>query len=288
MARSNRGTQSIIPPGDQEQEQEGGQGGGTNVPATRPTQTSLAPANERNVFEAYGEQFNSKMIVGRLLKFNKGDWLAGEDDEEIEEGTRFVANMNQLMIGWIKWVENKPAQQLMGSLASGFQPAKRSELGDNDEDEWETDQNGKPRDPWQYSNYLLLKPPGEQAEEDDLLTFATSSKGGISMMGELCQAYGKEMRTRPDEWPIVEIGVRSYMHSNREFGRIKVPTMKVVGWEEKSLFEYTPSSDEGDGEDEIQEERSRPAQRSAARAPAKDQGKGKGKGSDKKSAAKRR
>ncbi len=253
--------ETIIPPADEAPPS-------TGTAVARPAQTSVGGVNERNAFEAYGDQFAGRFIVGQLLKFNKGDWLCGEDDEEIEEGTEYTCNMNQLMIGWIKWVDNKPAEQLMGPLASGFRPARREELGDSDEEQWEVDDQGKARDPWQYSNYLLLKTPGDQAEEEQLFTFATSSKGGLGMMGDLCKVYGKEMRTRPDEWPIVAVGVRKYKHSNPEFGWIKVPTMKVVGWEEKSLFEYTPSdpADAGDEGEEAGEEAEAQAEEAPVRA----------------------
>lgn len=192
---------------------------------------------EMNPFESYGSQVAQKSIVGRLLKFTKGDWLAGEDDEEIEEGTKFVVNMDQLLVGWVKWVGNKPEQQLMGLLVEGHQAPKRDSLGDTDHSSWEVGTDGKERDPWQFTNYLLLKTPGSDGSDDaNLFTFATSSRGGLTCVGELCKTYGKEMRARADQYPVIEIGTDSYKHPNPEFGRIKVPTMKVVGWEPKSQF----------------------------------------------------
>lgn len=194
---------------------------------------------DMNFFESYGSQVAQRAIVGKLLKFSKGDWLAGEADEEIEEGTKFVVNMDQLLIGWIKWVDNRPEQQLMGLLVEGHQAPKREALGDSDESQWEVDASGKPRDPWQFSNYLIMKEPGKDgSNEDNLFTFATSSRGGLNCVGELCKQYGKEMRQRSDQYPIVEIGTSAYNHPNREYGRIKVPTMKLVGWEPKSDFGY--------------------------------------------------
>jgi len=202
-----------------------------------PTEKKQLANLEMNSFENYGSQMSRSAIVGRLLKFSKGDWLAGEDDEEIEPGTRFVVNMDQLAIGWVKWVANKPEQQIMGLLVEGHQPQKRESLGDHDETLWEVDQNGKARDPWQFTNYVIMKEPGADGSKDDnLYTFASSSKGGLNALGGLCKAYGKEMRTKPDQYPVVEIGVDSYNHPNRELGRIKVPTFKLVDWEAKDKF----------------------------------------------------
>jgi hypothetical protein len=212
----------------------------TTAVATRPATTSLADqtAAGKNYFEQYGEQTAQTNIVGRLLKFSKGDWLAGEDNEELDVGTKLVAVMDQVLVGWVKWVDNKPVQQLMGLLIEGFQPAKRGELGDADDSEWEVDDQGRPRDPWQFTNYVIMKAPGKKITDvANLYTFTTSSRGGIGAVGKLCSEYGKAMRERPEEWPVVALKSTAYDHPNKQFGRIKVPVLEVVGWEKKQRAE---------------------------------------------------
>jgi hypothetical protein len=191
---------------------------------------------DRNYFESYGAQMSASNIVGQLLKFSKGDWLYGAEDDELKVGTKLTANMQSLMVGWVKWVDNRPVEQLMGALVEGFSPKRRSELGDHDEDQWEVGTDGKTRDPWQFTNYLILKPAGKKVNDEDLFTFSTSSRGGLNALGALCKVYGKEMRTRPNMNPVVELGVDSYNHPNKEFGRIKIPTFSVTGWEDKKTF----------------------------------------------------
>ena len=193
-------------------------------------------AVQRNVFTQYGEQASQRNIVGRLLKFSKGDYLVGEHNAEMPRGTELVANMDELMIGWIKWEDNKPVEQIMGRLTDEYQPPKRKELGDHDETQWELDDKNEPRDPWQFSNYLIMKTPGEDDPEEALFTFTASSKGGIGAIGELCKAYGKAMRLRPDQFPVVKLSVGSYAHSNKQFGRIKFPIFEIVGWMPKAEF----------------------------------------------------
>ena len=193
-----------------------------------------ADGGEKNIYEAYGDSASQRALVGTLVRFNKGDWLSGKDDDEIEVGTKFTAIMDQLEIGWMKWVDSKPESREMGKLSEGFRPPRRNALGDTDEAQWDVDNSGKPRDPWQYTQHLVMRTPGTTGEDDeDLFTFATSSRGGINAVGELCKVYGKQMRMRPDEWPVVEIGVDKYKHPNKEYGIIKVPTLSVVGWEPK-------------------------------------------------------
>ena len=191
-------------------------------------------STEPNAWTEYGEAIGSRAITGDLLKFSKGDYLAGQDNREIAIGTRLTVNMDSLEIGWIKWEDSRPVQFRMGRLVEGFKPAKRNELGDEDRKLWEVevDENGAsrdPRDPWQLSNNLVMADP----KDGTLYTFATSSKGGLGAIGELCKDYGQKMRQRPNEWPIVELGVGSYLHPIKSRGRIKYPTLAIVSWAPK-------------------------------------------------------
>ena len=122
----------------------------------------------------------------------------------------------------------------MGAISAGFQPARRDTLGHDDEKKWEVDDQGKSRDPWQFANLALMRGNDKSGE---LYTFTTSSKGGIGAIGRLCAEYGKVMREMPDAWPVITLGVDSYMHPNKAYGRIKVPQFKVVGWADKSVFD---------------------------------------------------
>lgn len=192
--------------------------------------SNLAPA-EDDPFAQYAKAVSQTTIVGELLKFSKGDWTAGINGTEIEEGTRFLVNMDELLVGWIHWADMKPSEQIMGKVADRFQPPRRSELGSTDSDQWEVDDNGKPRDPWQLSNYILM-----QDEDGQLYTFTTSSQGGMKALGKLCHAYSVYSRQRPGFYPVVAIGTDSYAHSNKAYGRIKFPTLEVVGWKPKASF----------------------------------------------------
>lgn len=187
-------------------------------------------AVDGNYFQSYGDQASQKTIVGKLLKFNKGDYLAGEDEDEIDEGTQLVANMDELMVGWIRWSDKRPTDQIMGRVSEGYQPQRRNELGDEDKGKWEVDAQGREQDPWSFSNYLLLK----AVDGEDIFTFTTASKGGLNAIGELCKGYGKLMRQKPDEFPIIELGTDSYTH--KEYGRVKTPKFKIVGWAPKAAF----------------------------------------------------
>lgn len=177
-------------------------------------------------YETYGNA-QSGRIQGELLKFSKfGEWLAGKDGAKVPHGTRLVAEMPTLQIGWVRWDDAKPVELRMGFLSESFVPALRSGLGDTDKDLWATDDTGRPRDPWQFTNSLVLLNP----ETSDVYTFQPTSRGGLSAVGELCRAYGKHRRGAPNELPVIALDMASYKHPNKAFGEIRTPVLRVVDW----------------------------------------------------------
>ena len=188
------------------------------------TSTAVAPVGD-NPYTAYANAALAHNVTGTLLKFSKGDFLAGQDNRQIAAGTRLIANMDSFAIGWVRWSNGRPTEQLMGRVVDCFKPARRNDLGDNDSDLWETSENG-PRDPWQFTNNLVLA----AAENGELFTFSTSSLGGRRALENLCQFYGRELARHSNEWPLIELQVDSYQHSDKSRGRIKHPVFKVVGW----------------------------------------------------------
>jgi hypothetical protein len=187
--------------------------------------TNLTTTGNTNPFEAYGEATVNRHIVGQLLKFAKGDYVTG-DGAEIPIGTRMIAIMSLLLVGWIKWVDGVSVEHRMGAVADGYMPPRRAELGDDDETRWSVDEQGRPRDPWQLANYLILANPDTQ----ELYTFTTGSRGGLSAIGELSKKYGRHIRQAPGDLPLIELEVGSYMHRDKAFGKIKVPILNVVNW----------------------------------------------------------
>ena len=190
--------------------------------------TAVASYGERDPFEVYADSIRPGYIVGKLLKFSKGDYLLGEGAEPVDQGTVVVAAIDQLLTGWIRWENARPVEHRMVPVASGQCPPLRSDLGYLDQAKWEVDNNGKPRDSWQYSAYLpLLSAAG------DLWTFSTSSTGGHGAIGKLSRAFARHRRKAPDELPRISLKSDSYLHPEKQYGRIKVPLFELVGWEAK-------------------------------------------------------
>jgi hypothetical protein len=160
--------------------------------------------------------------LGRLLKFVKGRWETGDD--AVPEGAEYVAHIDQLVRGWIKFEEGKVVDRVIGKIADGFKPPQREELSDNDPANWqETDDGGRPRDPWVQQWFLPLI----GIETGEVVTFVTSSKGGIGTVADLCRVYGH--KKRDGLLPIVALRTRSYKH--KQYGRIETPDLAIVGWD---------------------------------------------------------
>lgn len=202
---------------------------------------SVAVQGGYDPFAAYGQEAASN--GGAYLKFSKGEWLLGQNDDEVALGRRLAANMGELSIGWIRWADGKPAERRMGLLSQGHKPEARDALGYTDQADWDVDENDKPKDPWNFTNELPLADP----ETGEQMTFSASSKGGIGCMGNLCKAYGREYRQREGLVPVIELGRDSYKHA--VYGKTYVPVVTIVDWiDNATVPEPATAVDDGDAE----------------------------------------
>jgi len=158
-----------------------------------------------------------------FLRFAKGEYVLGEAAEEVPIGTQFVANMDELKIGWIRWENERPAEERMHRLIERPRVPHREELGYNERSQWEAGANG-PKDPWQLTNVL----PMVRAEDGTECKFTTSSRGGINAVAKLSGAYSRVRSQHPHEWPIISLEVGSYQHP--DYGKIKFPVFRITGW----------------------------------------------------------
>src|SRR5258708_4046507 len=123
-------------------------------------------------------------IKGKLLKFVKDEWLVGADNTEIPFGTRMTADMDSYTVGRGRWGDGKPAEHRVRRVVDRFKVPERHELGFLDEENWDQDREGKPRDPWQQVVYLRMH---AESDPDAVYTFSSSSKGGRDAAKGLCR-----------------------------------------------------------------------------------------------------
>jgi hypothetical protein len=202
-------------------------------------QTTVATQHDNRWLEAAEEAGGG---FGKLLKFNKGDWLIGED--AVPEGKEFIAFIDEVARGYVRFEDKTVTDRRIVKVRDGH-PPKRDELGDDDESLWEVDENtGKPRDPW-VLQWLL--PMAAVDAEGDLVVFVTSSKGGMGAIGNLCRIYGRSQRN--GLLPIVALKTAHYKHP--EWGKIAKPDLPIVGMHGVAEPPTKPAGDGKPWDDEI-------------------------------------
>lgn len=204
---------------------------------TKASSRAVAPETSiLDVMAAFANSSNGGGFEGSRLKFSKGEFFAGDNQEEVEIGTRFLADIRSTEHGSVVWVNNRPDASNMVNLLSGEIPKPRSALGFDDRSQWELDMNNQPRDPVQATMSLDFYPVdlGRPTTRADRLHFSTTSVGGMNAIKKLIGEYVQHARMNGGDKcklsPVVELRVSSYQHSNKAYGRIKNPEFKIVEW----------------------------------------------------------
>jgi len=194
----------------------------TNELSIQTRNTTLAmPGNVSPWREAANEEIGASF--GILLKFVKGDWLVGEEQEEVAPTTSFVVNLHEYWRGWIKWIDQQPAGHVIGRVVDRFRVPTREELGDLDQTRWEADGNGVKRDPWQRVVYLVMR------DGDNVVTFTSTSDGGRKAVASLADRYDRLRHKHKAQMPVVALQSEAYQH--RDYGKVLKPKFLVVGWD---------------------------------------------------------
>ena len=55
--------------------------------------------------------------------------------------------MAEAKVGWVRWWDGRPTDEVMVLIGDGVAPPRRNELGDDDRGQWETDDRGDPKEP---------------------------------------------------------------------------------------------------------------------------------------------
>ena len=234
----------------------------SNVMTTPAGDSAVAAADAYNPYAAYGEQATGG--ARDIIKFRKGRFFYGQDDIEIPHGARLIANMAAARVGWVRWQDGRPTDEVMVLIGEGVAPPRRNELGDDDRGLWETDDRGDPKDPWQFTNHLPLRGP-ETGEE---FLFATSTRGGIGAIGAFAKAYGTVYRQKPGKLPVVELRASDYAHPNKAYGRVDVPVLELVDWVDEADMLSGEVGDQTREEPDSEPERTTGAANSANRTDA--------------------
>lgn len=166
---------------------------------------------------------------GAYLKFNgnTGDFTFGADDEDLPEKSQIVVDMGSMGLGWTCWDDSAVVEEIMVLVTEGKPPLEH-ELKDHgpyadDDDGW--------REAASISAVLWTYGADDRDEAvGTKLLFKTSTGGQVRALKKLAGQYGRLFMQHPDELPIVELTVESYMPKNKKFGKKYALNMKIVGW----------------------------------------------------------
>jgi hypothetical protein len=142
-----------------------------------------------------------------------------------------VVNMASFKKGLQCWIGKQLVDSKMGLVADGFIPPRWEDLGHTDESQWEIDNYGNPRNPWQETETVELADPKTR----ELFTFTTNSSGGLKATKKLCLDYARERHQYPDAWPVIELNINIWKSST--YGPMKDPAFLIVGWVSKDTGE---------------------------------------------------
>lgn len=86
------------------------------------TENTQLQTDVTDPFVAFGAMTASKNAP--FMKFIKGDYVYGPDDEPLEIRTRLAPNMAELQYGFIKWHNGEPVDERMKRVVEGDLPER--------------------------------------------------------------------------------------------------------------------------------------------------------------------
>jgi hypothetical protein len=180
-------------------------------------------STELSPYGAFAAEADS-VIRGDLVLFKKGIWTRG--NRPLADGSIFIANLDEGVRGWQRWFDSRPAEHRLERIVGGNRLPMRDELGHLDQDQWETDRNGEPKDPWSMVYFVALRDARTGADA----TFSTSSWGGQRGIRLLYRDFDLARARHPNLWPVLKPSSESRPH--KSYGMIMEPRFVIVGWAE--------------------------------------------------------
>ncbi len=176
--------------------------------------------------------------VGQFMRFVKGDYIYGVDDNDVEEGSFWAVNPSSFVHGYQAWGDGK----LLGEEVAGMQdpPIIKTNLPVHtfvdSETKRETDAEWKP-----VRGFQLTCGSGE---DDGVQCFLSGTSLGLRQaVDQLIKdivAHMSEDSSTPVA--VIELCYDSYDH--KKWGKTYVPVFPIESWVDASATEIESDSDE--------------------------------------------
>lgn len=155
----------------------------------------------------------STQSVDLLRLLRDGEWVFGADNTEPEEGSLWAVNPYSFSHGYISWVDNKPAGEVMVSVMNRL--PTRAELPET---------GGS----WDEQMGMQLQCISG-ADKGTVVQFKTTSVGGKRSVAKLAAAIGEQAASGSENVvPVATLDVDFYQH--KKYGKIYTPVFDVQKW----------------------------------------------------------
>jgi len=203
------------------------------------------PAKAQSLRAALANVENDLLTGVAILKFAKGDWLQGISNEDVDPKSKWMVDPYSFEHGYIAWGGGKPVDEVMVSMLSAL-----PDPGPAPEESLAPDKDGKKGKGWQRQSGLRLKCV-EGPEKGMVCRFTTSSEGGRRAVKKLSDSIVEQLGVDSINFcPIICLEVDSYLHKDKDRGRIKIPVFKIQSWVPELGVATEPEPFDGDDEEE--------------------------------------
>jgi len=167
-----------------------------------------------------------------LLRLTKqGSWIVGVDEDPVPTGERLIVWPDRIEHGYIAWADDNSARKLGEVTAPLAKPLPRP-------DELPPVDGGA----WRFFYSLILSPLFGPAA---VWAYRPTSVGGLRAVETVLEAIAERIENAELVYqqdpeaelflaPVIELGVDSYQHRVRSYGRIYVPVLTVVDWADET------------------------------------------------------
>jgi hypothetical protein len=229
----------------------------SNSLATRAMAGALAGAQSANPFAAAGRGAESSTFV----KFvgQSGDFIYGQDDEELAHGTQLAADIENTRYSWAFWWDSQVLETIEIPVmedprAFEHEPDHLPESYDDDMSLEEIraarkDKDSQFMDGWSVQGIVNLRRLDGEMEE---FTLKLNAGVGMRSFQALLGAYGRLRALKAGKTPIIELGARKYKSKIKTVGTRYAPEFKIVAW--KSEEELLDAAGAGDNPEDYDDE----------------------------------
>jgi len=172
----------------------------------------LGDALMRGVEDVRAGMSTSDMGKPLLRLLRHGEWVFGQSNEEVQEGSQWAIDMMSLQRGWCCWHDGQLLGQVMDSIQVPRPPCPAPIQGVGFSE--------------QYSMELTCI-FGDDA--GTLVLYKNNSLGFKNAFADLMgKIRGRYLNDKVAYWPIIELEMDSYDH--KKYGVIYTPVLKIVAW----------------------------------------------------------